>query len=64
MAGGEYSPQVTAAFALLEATDPGAAYHARLALRSIIGDRVDPAALTVRAVQDFCWHELPVEGPG
>jgi hypothetical protein len=63
MADSEDSPQVTAAIALLEAADPDAAYHAQLALRRITGDHMDPALVTVRAVQDLCWHDLPLENP-
>ena len=61
MAGGVNSTQVTAALALLEATDPSGACNAQLALRWLTGGRMDPAVVTVRAVQDFCWHDLPCE---
>jgi hypothetical protein len=61
MADGEDGPQPTAALAVLEATDPNVAYNARLALRWITGEDLDRARVTVRAVQDFCWHDLPLE---
>ena len=44
------STQVTAALALLEATDPSGACN-ELALRWLTGGRMDPAVVTVRAMQ-------------
>jgi hypothetical protein len=63
MTGNTHSPQVAAALAQLEATDQDVAYNAQVALDWITRDGTDLAALTLRAVQDFCWHDLPVEDP-
>jgi hypothetical protein len=63
MAPGEDEQRAAAALALLEATDPDAAGNARFALNWIAGEGLDLRLVTVRAVQDFCWHDMPLEDP-
>ena len=61
MADAEDNPQVTAA-GQLEAISQKAT-TGRNALVKISGGGLDPTGIKVRAVQEYCWHDLPREDP-